>query len=209
MTVDRISDLVAPFLSGSELNTAQLAALRIYLDTLVKWNKRVNLTAIRKPDEIVTRHFGESLFAARQLFPEPLAASVIDIGSGAGFPGIPIKIWNDAADLILIESHQKKAVFLRELVRALALKSVKVDAARAEEISAMADVVTLRGVERFEQILLTACQLLRRGGRLALLIGEAQVQAAKDMLSDFHWHDPIRIPLSTNRTLLIGKRRVA
>src|SRR5438094_5607441 len=114
MDIDRIGDLLLPFINGSVLSGAQAKQLSLYLDLLLKWNSKINLTAVRDPEEIVTRHFGESLFAARQLFPEPIAGTVIDVGSGAGFPGIPIKIWNDAADLTLIESNQKKAVFLHE-----------------------------------------------------------------------------------------------
>src|SRR5205823_5044403 len=100
---DLIAELLVPFLEGSALLSVQLERLRAYLDLLLKWNSKVNLTAVRDPEEIVTRHFGESLFAARQLFPEPIAGTVIDVGSGAGFPGIPMKIWNESAVLLLIE----------------------------------------------------------------------------------------------------------
>ena len=89
---DRIPELLVPFLEGSALSTAQLERLRAYLDLLLKWNSKINLTAVRDPEEIVTRHFGESLFAAKRLFQDNQAESVIDVGSGAGFPGIP-KTW--------------------------------------------------------------------------------------------------------------------
>ncbi len=72
---DRIAELLVPFLGGSALSSAQLELLRAYLDLLLKWNSKINLTAVRNSDEIVTRHFGESLFAARQIFPEPIAES--------------------------------------------------------------------------------------------------------------------------------------
>src|SRR5258707_1805533 len=118
---DRVAELLVPFLEGSALSSAQLERLRAYLDLLVKWNSKINLTAVLNFDEIVTRHFGESLFAARQLLLTPIAKSAIDVGSGAGFPGIPMKIWNESVDLLLIESSQKKAAFLREVVRTLCL----------------------------------------------------------------------------------------
>ena len=201
---NRIAELLDPFLEGLSLSKVQLEALVTYLDLLLKWNSKINLTAVRNPEEIVTRHFGESLFAARQLFPEPKLGSVVDVGSGAGFPGIPIKVWNESVDLVLIESNQKKAVFLREVVRALGLKEVSVEATRAKATSAVADLVTLRAVESFEHVLESARRLLRPGGRLALLIGEAQVQTAKTVLADVNWQDPIRIPLSGTRTLLMS-----
>src|SRR5439155_22824010 len=163
---DRIAELLVTFLEGSALSNAQLESLHAYLDLLLKWNSKMNLTAVRNPEEIVTRHFGESLFVTRQLFPRPIAESVIDVGSGAGFPGIPLKIWNDAADLTLIESNQKKACFLREVVRALGLDGVSVENARAETVAVRAELVTVRACGRFEQFLQTAHELLKPSGRL-------------------------------------------
>ena len=114
----RIAELLEPFLgddgrSTAALSLAQVRLISMYVDLLLRWNDRVNLTAIRKPGEIITRHFGESLFAARQLFPQPevetgTTAQVIDIGSGAGFPGLPAKIWAPHIRLTLIESNQKE-----------------------------------------------------------------------------------------------------
>jgi len=201
---DKITELLAPFLEGSILSIAQIEALQTYLDLLLKWNSKINLTAVRDPEEIVTRHFGESFFAARMLYSEPKSEKVIDFGSGAGFPGIPIKIWNDASDLVLIESNQKKTRFLREVVRTIGIKNVAVEATRAETISARAGLVTLRAVERFEQVLPTARHLLHPNGRLALLVGDSQVGSAKSTLPDLNWQAPVPIPISRNRVLLIG-----
>ena len=138
----RIAELLEPFLSDNSrrtaaLSPAQMRLISMYVDLLLRWNDRVNLTAIREPEEIVTRHFGESIFAARRLFPQPevetgTTAHVIDIGSGAGFPGLPTKIWAPHIRLTLIESNQKKATFLREVVRHLGLANVDVFAARAK-----------------------------------------------------------------------------
>jgi 16S rRNA (guanine527-N7)-methyltransferase len=203
---DRIAELLVPFLEGSALSSAQLERLCAYLDLLLKWNSKINLTAIRDPEEIVTRHFGESLFSARLLSQKRQAETVIDVGSGAGFPGIPMKIWNESAVLLLIESNQKKAVFLREVVRTLGLDRVSIETVRAERTAVRAELVTLRAVERFGQILQTAHGLLRPSGRLALLIGESQLKTAKSALPDLDWQSPVPIPLSQNRTLLIGSR---
>src|SRR5262249_37290803 len=102
---------------------------------------------------------------------------LVDVGSGAGFPGLPIKIWSPNMPVVLIESNQKKVAFLREVARALALTSLDVSATRAEDYPAnTAATVTLRAVERFSQILPTAIRLLAPKGRLALLISEPQLE---------------------------------
>lgn len=204
MNADRIRELLALFVPQGALTQSQIESLQTYLDLLIKWNSKINLTSVRDPEEIVGRHFGESLFTARHLFPNPIPSSVIDVGSGAGFPGIPTKIWNAAAELTLIESNGKKATFLREAVRALRLKEVAIESTRAESLPITADVVTLRAVERFDFILPSARNLLCSRGRLALLIGEAQVATAKSVLPDLKWHEPIKIPLSDNRALFVG-----
>jgi 16S rRNA (guanine527-N7)-methyltransferase len=105
----------------------------------------------------------------------------------------------------LIESNQRKATFLREVIRTLHLKSAIVLNERAELVSLRADVVTLRAVERFERILQVAFALLKPGGRIALLIGEAQVEAAQLCLRRVIWQDPLPIPLTRTGRLLIGE----
>jgi 16S rRNA (guanine527-N7)-methyltransferase len=206
---DRIRELLAPFVASDALSPSQAGSIRVYLDLLLKWNSKINLTSVRDSEEIVVRHFGESLFAACQLFPEPATASVIDVGSGAGFPGIPIKIWNESTNLTLVESNGKKATFLREVVRVLNLGQVGVESKRAEDLIAGANVVTLRAVESFGRVLLSARRLLLPAARLALLIGEAQIDAAQSALPDLKWRDPIKIPLSDNRVLFVGYCEVA
>src|SRR5690348_9200897 len=156
-----IAGLLSLFLGPSILSTEQLGHISTYIDLLLRWNARINLTAIRDPEDIVTRHFGESLFAARHLFPiesgvgraregvgggaasqgrvnsrETTGAlaperpndqrpttndrpTIADIGAGAGFPGLPIKLWAPHISLTLIESNHKKAAFLKEVTRAL------------------------------------------------------------------------------------------
>ena len=206
MNHPRIAELLEPF--QTPLSTAQLNNISTYIDILLRWNARINLTAVRDPEEIVTRHFGESLFAARHLFPanrqRPTTNDVVDVGSGAGFPGVPIKLWAPDVRLTLIESNHKKATFLREVSRALTLTDVNVFAGRAQDFAAKAQTVTLRAVERFETALPTARQLLSAGGRIALLIGQAQMDRAKELAPDLLWSNPVPIPLSTNRILAIG-----
>jgi 16S rRNA (guanine527-N7)-methyltransferase len=265
----RIAELLQPFLStpskpchsepataGEEsavLYHAQLQHISTYIDLLLRWNARVNLTAIRDPEEIVTRHFGESLFAARQLFPEearfgdcgsgdreraalqgrvshteetgasaPEVITAADLGSGAGFPGIPIKLWTPHLTLTLIESNQKKIAFLREVVRALTLTHVNVFPGRAEQLLAQRsdsdpagkgptryprfDLVTLRAVERFAHVLPVAASLVSPAGRLALLIGVSQLDQAQATLPAIAWELPIPVPRSQSRILLVARK---
>ncbi len=194
--------------SESALSEAQLQQLLAYLDLLLRWNSRVNLTAVREPEQIITRHFGESLFAGRFFFPagrdRQQHTRVIDFGSGGGFPGLPIKIWAPEIQLTLIESNQKKATFLREVIRSLALDAASVFAGRAEDFIEEADIVTLRAVEHFEHSLRAAARLIAPEGTLALLIGESQLNCTREFLPSFTWHEAIPIPLSSNRVLLPG-----
>jgi 16S rRNA (guanine527-N7)-methyltransferase len=242
MDTARISALLEPFLV-QPLSTLQLNYISMYIDILQRWNARINLTAIRKEEEIVTRHFGESLFLARHVFPalnqchpershdtrearvvakskDPYTSSspqpsqgvlpvqptrVLDIGSGAGFPALPLKIWAPHLDLhlTLIESNHKKATFLREVTRALTLTDVNVISARAETVSAQAEVVTLRAVEHFKTILPQAQLFLAPKGTLALLIGASQSLRLQTQ-TKLTWNPPIPIPQSHARVLSIG-----
>ena len=219
MDATRIAELLQPFLAPGDdqrLTANDLLSISTYIDLLLCWNTRINLTSIRQPEEIVTRHFGESLFAARHLFPaeadqgryvRPRSCTVIDIGSGAGFPGIPIKIWAPNINLTLIESNHKKAIFLREVTRKLTLTNINVFSGRAEEYPvASAEVVTLRAVERFETTLPTATGLLAPGGCLALLISEPQLTRTRDLAPTLAWLPPLAIPLSSSRILAVATR---
>jgi 16S rRNA (guanine527-N7)-methyltransferase len=134
---------------------------------------------------------------------------VLDIGSGAGFPGLPMKLWAPAISLRLVESNHKKATFLREVVRTLTLTDVNVITDRAETLTdtiPAADVVTLRAVERFDAILPVAAHLVSPSGRLALLIGSSQLPALQTLALDFHPAATIRIPESQSRVLSIMVR---
>jgi 16S rRNA (guanine527-N7)-methyltransferase len=199
----RIVDLLAPFLGSESLDEKQLQNISIYIDILSKWNARTNLTAIRNEEGIVTRHFGESFFAARYLLSDaPPGLRVFDIGSGAGFPGLPLKLFAPQISITLIESHNKKAIFLREVIRALSLQHALVISARAELIKETADLVTLRAVEKFETILPIAAHLVSPGGRLGLLVGERQLEAAQRIVPG-HWTHSQTVPESTGRVVAV------
>ncbi|MFL6389655.1 MAG: 16S rRNA (guanine(527)-N(7))-methyltransferase RsmG [Terriglobales bacterium] len=205
METAAIAHLLEPFI---KLDETRLRAISTYIDLLLKWNARINLTAIREPSEIVQRHFGESLFAAKSLLDRTLAQTTIDLGSGAGFPGVPFALLAPDVQVTLIESQQKKATFLKELVRALGLSNVKVFAGRAEGYSGTADLVMLRAVEKFEQALRMAVRLTNDGGRIALMIGSGQVEAAKTVAAGVVWNNPIQVPCSLSRELLVGIKAI-
>ena len=116
METAAIAQLLQPFI---QLDEMRLCAISTYIDLLLKWNARINLTAIRDPNEIVQRHFGESFFAAKYLLAQKRPQTAIDLGSGAGFPGVPFALLAPDVRVTLIESQQKKATFLKELIRVL------------------------------------------------------------------------------------------
>jgi 16S rRNA (guanine527-N7)-methyltransferase len=210
-----IAHLLRPF---AELEEAHLASISIYIDLLLKWNARVNLTAVRNPEEIVTRHFGESIFAARVLMPSACGRqsaerrerqqTVIDLGSGAGFPGLPFAMLAPAAQVTLIESNHKKAAFLNEVISALDLKNARVFSRRAEEYPDKADLVMMRAVERFESALATAVGLVAEHGRVALMIGISQSIQARTLAPGVKWEEPVPVPGGHSRVLLAGTRKV-
>ncbi len=219
----RIAELLAPFLplGPASLTPIQLNQISTYIDLIIRWNNRINLTAIRDPEAIVTRHFGESLFAAWHLFPGnpasqpvPLPSSdaarpdlLVDLGSGPGFPGLPIKIWSPQTPVALIESNHKKVAFLREVIRELRLTSIDVFPGRAEDFPSRAAILTMRAVERFEAILPVALSLLAPSATLALLIGRTQLPQAQSQTSHLLRLPPVPIPQSTSRILFIAKRQ--
>jgi 16S rRNA (guanine527-N7)-methyltransferase len=205
MNRNEIAALLRPFV---ELQPRQLDDISMYIDLLLKWNSRVNLTAVRKPEEMVQRHFGESFFVAARLLQPDDATSAIDLGSGAGFPGIPLAMFAPQARVTLIESNGKKAAFLNEAVRTLKLSNVTVFSRRAEDYSGQAQLVTMRAVEKFEKAAKVAVNLVEVGGRLALMIGAAQISAVEGISRNLAWQDGIPIPGGHSRVLLVGTKAV-
>jgi 16S rRNA (guanine527-N7)-methyltransferase len=139
----------------------------------------------------------------------PSVVQVLDIGSGAGFPALPLKIWAPQIHLTLIESNHKKATFLREVSRTLALTDINVLTDRAEVATEnpevpRAKVVTLRAVEHFEAVLPQAVAFLAPHATLALLIGATQL-AQLTTLTALDWNEPISIPQSQSRVLSLGR----
>lgn len=205
METAAIAQLLEPFI---ELDESRLRSISTYIDLLLRWNARINLTAIREPGEIVQRHFGESLFAAKYLLDQQLPQTAIDLGSGAGFPGVPFAMLAPEVQVTLIESQQKKATFLKELIYSLGLRNAKVFSDRAENYPGTVDLVMLRAVEKFEQALPMAARLTKAGGRIALMIGSRQAESAKRLSPDVNWGNGIDVPCGTSRQLLIGTKSI-
>lgn len=196
LTVSQIESLLAPYLIAP-LSQQDYERLCTYLELLLKWNARTNLTAIREPEEIVRRHFGESLFTAQHL---PRFNTLLDFGSGAGFPGIPIQLLHPEANITLAESQGKKASFLREAVRTLGLRT-GVWAKRVEDLPASQrfDIVTMRAVDNMESALTASIPRLTSTSSLAVLSGTG---TPIETLEQIHWDGPISIPESNLRLLL-------
>jgi len=174
LSESQIAALLEPYLAGAPVPPNLYAQLGTYLDLLLRWNARTNLTAIRDPEEIVRRHFGESLFAGVHLAPLlPPPSTLLDFGSGAGFPGLPIQLLLPELQVALAESQGKKASFLREAVRTLGLET-EVWPKRVEEMppDRRFDIVVLRAVDNMDAAMDAATTRILRGGSLAALGGE-------------------------------------
>jgi 16S rRNA (guanine527-N7)-methyltransferase len=175
LSESQIATLLEPYLAGATIPATLYTQLGVYLDLLLRWNARTNLTAIRDPEEIVRRHFGESLFVGIHIAPLlPSPATLLDFGSGAGFPGLPIQLLLPELHVTLAESQGKKASFLREAVRTLSLKT-EVWAKRVEEmpLDRRFQCVTLRAVDNMAVALEAVPARILPSGILAVLGGEA------------------------------------
>ncbi len=190
---------------GFSPSDEQSARIRAYVDLLLRWNRALSLTTVTKPAEIVNRHFGESLFASKLLPVEN--CRLVDIGTGAGFPGLALKIAQPSIELVLIESNKKKCAFLAEVKRALGLSGVEIRAERFEEIrpeTVEARMITARAVGEFKTLLQWSERALSRRGHIILWLGgedAARISSNPNWL----WQPAARIPESQRRFLLIGR----
>lgn len=201
-----VRELLKPF--AVDLSDHQVEQLTIYLDLLLRWNQKINLTAIRTPQECVTRHFGESFLVAQSV---PLAGCLLDVGSGAGFPGLALKVLRPELNVVLLEPIGKKRAFLREVVNACGLNSVNVAASTIEELSRLEevtafDLVTVRAVGKLPLLLPHVLTCLRSRGHLCLWLGSDQAKEMMDIEAPIKWNTPIPIPLSHKRQILVGKK---
>jgi 16S rRNA (guanine527-N7)-methyltransferase len=178
-----------------------------YLSLLLRWNLHVNLTAIRDQEGILRRHFVESIACARAL-PTGIR-TLLDFGSGAGFPGLPIALCRQEIAVTLAESQGKKAAFLCEAVRVLGVDA-KVHSGRAEALAAHFDCVTLRAVDRMGLAVRAAVPLVRPGGWLALMTTSADLAGLQAAAGpEFCWSEGFKLPGSEDRLLALGERAIS
>jgi 16S rRNA (guanine527-N7)-methyltransferase len=174
------------------LSAEQCARLDAHLELLLRWNRTLNLTAIRNREEAIERHYCESLFLGARL---PAGAlTIADVGSGAGFPGFPVAVLRPDCTVTLIESHQRKAVFLREASRKQA--NIRVLAKRAEEVK-----------EGFDWVISRAVSYENLGGLLKKLAPNADLLTGGDAPPDgmgFAWDPPVALPWGKQRFLWTG-----
>jgi 16S rRNA (guanine527-N7)-methyltransferase len=188
-----------------QLSPEAIARFDAYLALILRWNTRTNLTAVRDANGIIDRHFVESI-ACAQFLPEGIA-SLLDLGSGAGFPGIPIAICRPEIEVTLAESQNKKAAFLQEAARTLNLP-FHVFAGRAEVISEQFDCVVMRAVDRMGSAVSAARGLVGRTGWLGVMTTLAEIPAIEDAAgSVFIWSQPVGLPGSDQRVLLLGRKQ--
>ena len=148
-----------------EISNLMESQIQLYLDLLVKWNHKINLTADKDPDSILKKHVFDSLQYSRALKPD---YRVMDIGSGAGFPGIPLKIIFPEMAMVLVESQRKRCSFLETAIREIGLEGIEVINARAEDIrqEGQFDAVLFRAVSGLKQCLALGERFVGPGGRL-------------------------------------------
>ena len=202
---DFIAQTLRPY---SVSTTPQLSeSIRTYIDLLLRWNRKIALTTITDPAEILRFHFGESMFAISQV---PIRhGRLADVGTGAGFPAVPIGMVVPDLECILIESNQKKATFLAEVVRTLKLDHVKVYRDRMESypVSSLSlDFSISRALGIHENFLSWSAARLNPSGKVILWLGDDD--ASKILAnSSWSWSPPMKIPDSQRRVLLMGSRR--
>lgn len=200
---EQILEVLAPF--AIRLSSDQITKVKEYLRLIFKWNRLTSLTSITKPSEIISRHFGESMFGATLLPVEK--GRLVDIGSGAGFPGLAIKILSPHIKVSLIESNKKKGAFLAEVARNLELPDVEVLLERFEEIRPepdFANFITARAVGGFPEILRWSRAALSHRGHLMLWVGGEDITKITNS-EGWTWNPPVRIPESQKRFVLVGR----
>jgi 16S rRNA (guanine(527)-N(7))-methyltransferase RsmG len=181
-----------------ELSEAQIDQLFLHYDMLQRWNQRMNLTTVKPGVETVIRHYCESLFFSSHLPVPNERISVLDLGSGAGFPGIPMAVLKPEWKVVLIESSTRKSVFLRESSRHL--PNVSVTAERMEETSARGDWAVARAVDPGQVL----DNIPRLAPNLGLMLGEDDFLRIRPD-SRIAWEEPLRLPWGDRRLCVYGK----
>ncbi|GAB4543212.1 MAG: hypothetical protein Fur0020_12690 [Thermodesulfovibrionia bacterium] len=167
---------------GLSSSKEEIDVFMTYLNELKRWNRAYNLTGLRRDEDIIIKHFLDSLLYLKAI-PEG-ELSIADVGSGAGFPGIPIKILRPEIELFLIESSKKRAAFLRHIVRLLHLNKTIVYQTRIEKLNkedrGRYDIIVSRATFKIEEFIKKACPYVKKGGFLVLSKGEGLYEEIKD-----------------------------
>jgi len=188
------------------LDGEQVKQIQQYTKILLAWNDKVNLTAIRDPLEILYRHFCESMYGVVALPVEK--CRLADVGSGAGFPGLPLKILRPDLEVFLVESNVKKATFMAEVIRELGLTDARVLVSRFEELAeevAPLDVVCSRALGDFARFLAWAGSPQVAAKNVLLWLGGRDLEEVR-AISGWQWDQPKAMPHSLQRLLLRGLR---
>ena len=180
------------------LSSDQISQLWSHYEVLLRWNEKINLTSIPAGKEMVVRHYCESLFFGAHLPVTAETPSIVDLGSGAGFPGVPLAIWQPAWHITLLESHQRKAVFLRESTRGM--PNIAVLARRANSAPGAFDWVVSRGVDAKDVIR----NLPRLAPRVGLMLGEDDFSAIQ-AVRNIAWRELVRLPWGDRRLCVYGE----
>jgi len=176
--------------------------VRDYISLLRLWNQKVSLTAVKRPEDILQFHFGESFLAVKQVPIEN--GRLADVGSGAGFPAIPIAMLVPDLEVTLIEANLKKTTFLSEVIRRLALRNTRVVRSRMDDVEEDSfNFVTARALAPHQHLTRWSARSLAPSGKLVLWVGEADAAVIAHE-SGWVWQNPIQIPGSRRRVLLIG-----
>jgi len=200
---------LAPF--GVELTGKGLEQLSLYLELLLRWNRRVNLTGLRDPRTIVRRLFGESLYLSRIV---ELRGWLVDVGSGAGFPGLALKLVAPDLRLTLIEARQRKCAFLKEVVRECGFYAIDVVTERFErwlegrQGQEMADLITTRAVKVDDTFLKRMATLLGGGGRAVFFTTSGYAGTIRDKGVGWMWREE-GIPLAPGSVILVGDPKLS
>jgi 16S rRNA (guanine527-N7)-methyltransferase len=203
LALEAIQAGIAPF--GQPVSPAQADQIRLYISLLLKWNQAVSLTSVTEPHEILTRHFGESFYAAS--FVDLSRGRLADVGSGAGFPGLALKILQPELEVTLIESNGRKCSFLKEIARYLDLQGVSVVQQRLEQIDTPTqafDFICGRAFGQFKSLLSWAESVLGPAGNVLLWLGrdDANDLSAK---TGWDWREARSIPGAERRVILVGR----
>jgi 16S rRNA (guanine527-N7)-methyltransferase len=202
-TAERLNELLGE--AGLAAVDSQTAGkFSEYVSLILRWNGRVNLTAVREEDGILSRHIVESIALVR-ILPTTIE-TLLDFGSGAGLPGIPIALCRPDIQVTLAESQGKKAAFLREAARVLRL-SARVHAGRAEALEERFDCVAMRAVDRMATAVAAAAALVKPGGLLALMTTQGELNGLKAAAgAEFGWAAEMALPGGDTRVVALGRR---